>query len=386
MNLSMNLNLKVTPVFHRNWQADTRIVVNQGGTRSSKTYSICQLFIVRLLQEHNKVLTICRKTLPSLKSTAMRDFFEILEGLKIYDEARHNKTENTYRIGSNLVEFVSLDQPQKKRGAKRDYLWMNEANEFNLEDWRQLSFRTTGQIFLDFNPSDEFHWIYDEVLTRDDVTFIVSTYLDNPFLPDSIVKEIERLKELDENYWKVYGEGQRGASSATIYTHWQLCDALPEGGETIYGLDFGFNNPTALVQVVMKDNIIYAKELIYQSFMTNSDVIERLKELVPNKRAQLYGDAAEPNRIEEIYRAGFNIKAADKDVKKGIDSIKARGFYICKDSTNLLKEAKSYKWKEDKEQRVLDEPVKFNDHILDALRYAVHTHTSRPHTGRYSVR
>lgn len=323
--------------------------------------------------------------MPSLRSTAMRDFFDILHEHDLYEKSRHNKTENTYRLGESLVEFVSLDEPQKKRGAKRDYLWLNEANEFTLEDWRQLSFRTSQQAYLDFNPSDQFHWIYDHIMTRKDYCLIKSTYLDNPFLGINIIKEIEHLKETDPAYWKVYGEGERGMALTTIYTHWQHARELPAGGETMYGLDFGYNNPTALVKVVIKDGAVYARELLYASFLTNADCIASLKKLIPDRRATIYADAAEPQRIEEIYRAGFNIKAADKDVSKGIDTLKSKLLYISTDSINLLKEISSYKFKEDMHGKVLDEPQKFNDHAVDALRYAVHSYFLQP-TGKYAVR
>ena len=188
----MEKRIRVSTVFERNYDARTKVVVNQGSSRSGKTYSILQLLIlVKAFEQKDAIFTIVRKTLPSLKASAMRDFFEILKSEGLYDERYHNKTESTYTLNGNLIEFVSLDQPQKKRGAKRTYLFINEANELSLEDWVQLSIRTEKQIFLDYNPSMEEHWIYDVVLPRPDCTFIQSTYLDNKeFLPEEVVKEI----------------------------------------------------------------------------------------------------------------------------------------------------------------------------------------------------
>jgi phage terminase large subunit len=258
---------------------------------------------------------------------------------------------------------------------------MNEANEFSREDYQQLILRTTGQIYMDYNPSDQFHWIYEDVLTREDCTFIKSTYMDNPFLPAETVREIERLRTQDDNYWRVYGLGERGMSQATIYTHWQYIDRLPkEADEHYYGLDFGFNNPTALVEIAERDQDIFAQELIYESGLTNSDLIKRLDDLKISKQSIIYADSAEPQRIEELKRAGYWVEPADKDVRKGIDTIKTRSFSITKSSVNLLKEVKSYKWKE-KDGQMLDEPVKANDHILDALRYGVHTHSKQSSAG-----
>ena len=157
--MESNLNIKVSNVFERNYQAKTKIIVNQGSSRSGKTYSILQLFIfVKAYEEEDSVFTIARKTLTALKATAMRDFFEILKTAELYNESNHNKSENTYKLNGNLFEFVGLDQPQKKRGAKRDYLFINEANELTLEDWVQLSIRTRKQVYLDYNPSMTEHW------------------------------------------------------------------------------------------------------------------------------------------------------------------------------------------------------------------------------------
>ena len=184
--------IKTTNVFHKAYRSKTRITCLQGGTRSSKTYSLCQLFIVKCLEETGKVFTICRKTLPALKGTAYRDVLNILKELELYSEANHNKSELSYTLNGNLIEFISIDQPVKIRGRKRNYLWCNEANEFNYEDWQQLILRTTERIYLDYNPSDPYSWIYDKVITRDDCTFLKSTYLANPFLDEDTIAEIER--------------------------------------------------------------------------------------------------------------------------------------------------------------------------------------------------
>ena len=254
-----SLEINYGPVFERNWEADTKIIVNQGGTRSGKTYSLLQLLIVLSFQTKGKVYTIVRKSLPSLKMTAYRDFFEILNNLGLYSESDHNKSDYTYNLNGNLFEFISLDQPQKKRGARRDYLFCNEANELTWEDFFQLLVRTTGKIWLDYNPSDSFHWIYDRLLTRDDVTYIQSTYKDNPFLDQTIVDEIERLRGTDEDYWRIYGLGERGMSRATIF-QFQIAEEA-KGQVVAYGLDFGFtNDPTALIKVYKDGDNLYLEE------------------------------------------------------------------------------------------------------------------------------
>ena len=369
-------------MFEKNWDQyqskEHRIIINEGGTGSSKTVSLAQLFATILTKERGIQLTIARKTMPSLRATAMKDFFRVVKGLGIYKEENHNKSENIFKYNNNEVDFLSVDEPMRVRSRRRQYLWMNEANEFNREDYRQLSMRTDGQIFMDYNPSHQYHWIYDDVQPRKDCVVIPSTYKDNPFLPKDLVKEIESYQGLDQNYWRVYGLGLRGVATTTIYTHWKYCNELPNiTDETVFGLDFGYNNETAFVEVSIKDKKYYWRELLYKRFLTNTDLIEELNNIntiygIGNK--PIYADNQEPQRIEELVRAGFNVIPCFKGkVKDGIDFIKANPFYITKDSVNLLKEVKFYSWKEINEKPI-DEPVKEKDHLMDAGRYAVFSH------------
>ena len=170
-----DLNIQATTVFQSNWDATTRFVINIGGSRSTKTYSILQLLIVKALESVEPlVISIVRKSLPSLRISVMRDFFNILKSLDLYNEELHNKTENTYHLGNSIVEFFSIDDAQKRRGTKRDILFINEANEITYEDFFQLNIRTTTQVYFDFNPSETF-WYNDQIQTRDDITIIHST-------------------------------------------------------------------------------------------------------------------------------------------------------------------------------------------------------------------
>jgi phage terminase large subunit len=352
-----------------------RIAVNQGGTRSGKTYSIMQVLCEWCHKNENAgwVISVVRKTLPALKGSAYRDFIQILNNEGWYSESDHNKSEMTYSLFGNVWEFLSIDQPQKIRGRKRNICFINEANEITWEDFFQLNIRTTDKLILDYNPSDEYHWIYDKLIVRDDADFFVSTYKENPYLEKSLVDEIELLKELDENYWKVYGLGERGTSSETIYTHWRYCKELPGKGERFYGQDFGYNVQSALVEIELYEGAVYARQLLYETRLTTADLIERYKTLGMESYTEIFCDAAEPKTIEELNRAGYNAKPADKDVTEGIRKLKGMPLYITEDSEDLLKEVKNYKWKIDKSGKVLDEPVKFNDHALDALRYGVFT-------------
>jgi len=379
--------INTTNVFHKAYRSETRITCLQGGTRSSKTYSLCQLFIVKCLEETGKVFTICRKTLPALKGTAYRDVLNILKELELYTEDNHNKSELSYALNGNLIEFISVDQPQKIRGRKRDYLWLNEANEFTYEDWQQLILRTTDKIYLDYNPSDPYSWIYDKVVVRDDCTFIKSTYRANPFLDKDTVAEIERLRELDPDYWQVYGLGEIGSVQTMIFRKFELVDDV-QGRLIGYGLDFGFtNSPSALVAVYQSDDNLYIKEMLYEKRLTNRDLANKLKEFRIDRQSEIIGDSAEPKSIEEIYRQGFNIKPAKKGagIHLGIDIMRRYKLHITKDSLNAIKEFRGYKWATDKNGDVLNTPVKVNDHLIDATRYLCLNKLSINHSGKYYI-
>jgi len=386
-----SLNLKGTVVLQKNLNANTRIVVNQGGTRSSKTYSLAQLIILKALQEQGKVYTICRKTLPALKGTAYKDFFNILEEHNLYNPDKHNKSELTYKLNNNEIEFISVDMPQKIRGRKRHILWLNEANEFRFEDWVQLSLRTTENIYLDFNPSDPYSWIYDKVMNREDCTFIKSTYLDNPFLPDETIKEIERLKDLDSNYWKIYGLGDMAQPTETIFRQFEICNSVPNESELIaIGMDFGYSNdPTAIVEVFKLNDNLYINELVYSKGLTNQDIAQRLRELDITRQTEIIADSAEPKSIEELYRQGFNIKGAKKgadSINMGIDVLRRFKLHITKNSTNALNEFKYYKWLTDKNGHIVNKPAtNQQDHLIDAVRYTALNKLMTNHSGKYYI-
>lgn len=369
------LEIKTTPVFDKNWNAfldkNIRFIINQGGSRSSKTYSINQLLIVYCLCNSNKIVSIIRKTFPSLRGSAMRDFFEILDGLGLYKIESHNKTENIYRFDNgSLIEFFSADDQQKLRGRKRDICFVNEANEISYEEFNQLNMRTTDKLIFDFNPSEASHWLY-ELISRNGSILIHSTYKDNTFLSPSLISEIENLINYDENYYRIYALGERGLGKSTIYTHWKYYDIIPETKEKIYAIDFGYNHPTAMVECNFIENEVYIKEIIYQTGLTVSDLITRLIDLGIDNQTEIICDSARPEIIEDLKRKGYNTKPANKNVKEGIDSVKTISLFIHKESINLLKELTYYKWKMNGET-ILDEPVKVLDDLVDAMRYGIH--------------
>jgi len=374
----LEAKLQTNKIFDILTESDKRITVMQGGSRSGKTYNILIWFIVKLLQEDGKTLTIVRQSLPSIKGTVLRDFIDILTRLGIYSEDNHNKTDQIYSLNGNIIEFVSADQPQKIRGRARTYLFCNEANELSYEAWMQLIMRTEGKTVIDYNPSDVSSWIYDQVIPRHDADFYITTFRDNPFLPPELVAELERLKDADPNYWQIYGLGERGMSQDLIYTHYKTIDTIPENGEVVWGIDFGYNNPTAVVRVTIYDSVIYAEEKLYETRLTTEDLILKLKELNIGPNEELFCDAAEPKTIESLSRAGFNAKPANKDVTEGIRTVKGLPLFVQQDSVNLLKEFLNYRWKVDRNGVKLDEPSKHSDHACDALRYAVFSKLTIP--------
>lgn len=382
--------IQTNKVFNHLKRSDKKIVVEQGGTRSGKTYNILLWVIFYYTErETNKTITICRKTFPSLRASSMRDFFEILRDQDLYNEDFHNKSSHEYYLNGNLIEFISLDQPQKLRGRKRDLLYINEANELSYEDWQQLIFRTEGRIILDYNPSDSFHWIYDKVIPRDDCDFFQTTYLDNPFLSAETISEIERLRDTDEDYWRTYGLGERGMSRATVFQFGTM--EIPENAKFLaYGLDFGFvNDPSALIAVYESQGNLYFDELVYRTGMTNNDIANLFTSLGIDRRSEVYADSAEPKSIEELYRRGFNIKPTTKgpdSVNAGIDIMKRYKLFITPRSTNLEKEMRNYKWVEDKNGNLLNKPIDAFNHAIDAARYAIFSKKNNPNFGRYSVR
>mgnify|MGYP003630769237 CR=1 FL=1 len=383
------LQVKTNIVYKHLVNSEKKIVVEQGGTRSGKTYNIILWIIFEYCaKNHNKVVTVCRKSFPSLRATVLRDFMTILESHNLYSEKFHNKSNSEYYLFGNLVEFISLDQPQKIRGRKRDLLFINEGNELFFEDWQQLVFRTQERIILDFNPSDEYHWIYDKVITREDCDFFKTTYLDNPFVGDSIKREIELLKDTDEQYWQIYGLGERAASRSTVFRYNEVSN-IPEDSELIaYGMDFGYtNDPSTLVSVYVKDRNLYIKEHLYRTAMTTTDIHKFLLDEDLDSKP-IYADSAEPRLIAELRRMGHNIFPSLKgrdSVNAGIDLLKRYKINILSTSSNAIMEFRNYKWKEDKSGALLNIPVDTFNHIIDPCRYATYSILSKPRFGKYTI-
>jgi len=373
---------ETTRLFDPTLESKARYLVHEGGSRSSKTWSILQSFVWRLYNPEYRHLTIdvVRKTMPSLRATALRDFFAILQESGFYNREWHDKTNEIYRVPplDNEIAFYGLDQAQKIRGRKRDILFANEANELSEEDFRQLRLRTTRQLIFDYNPSDQFHWIYDKVLPKDNCERIHSTFEDNPFLDAEIRKEILALRDEDPEAWNVYGLGNHGVNQALIFPTFELVDKMPdEYRDRSYGLDVGWTSPSALIDVRYVEsrprNELYWDQVIYQRRLTDEALIEQMEDAGVDKDVPMYVDSAAAQTIENLYQAGFNAKPADKSVADGIKSVHSFKLNVTKRSVELAKELRGYRFKTDRDGHVLEDPVKFNDHGTDGGRYGTHS-------------
>jgi phage terminase large subunit len=365
------MNIKSTVIFEKNFEAisgDKRFIINEGGSRSSKTYSLCQLMIIYCLQNNNKVVSVIRKTFPALRATVLRDFIEILKDIGIYKQEAHNKSEHIYTFANgSMIEFFSVDNEQKIRGRKRDIAWLNEANELFFDDYTQINMRTEDKLIFDYNPSDSVSWLYE--LPKDESTLIKSTYRDNPFLPESIKLQIEDLKRTDEALYQIYALGEKATSKSNIYSNWLFVTHRPSRFvKYVYGIDFGYNHPTALMRVYYCDNDIYIEPVIYESYLTTTMLIEKLNVLGIEQTVTILADYSRPEIIQEMNIAGYDVQNANKVVKKGIDNLKTFGV-ICQDDKAIRREYENYKWKKIADF-ITDEPVKLFDDAMDAIRYA----------------
>lgn len=384
-----------------------RYISNRGGTRSGKTYSILQFLhqLIPLADKAGDITSVVSESMPHLKRGAIRDFESIL-GHPLANDPRWNASDfiYTYPNGARL-EFFSVDSSDKVLGPKRKRLLENECNHISFDTHRQLAVRTTGTIFLDYNPAAVF-WCIEKVETKKNCITIKTTYLDNvdsatgeSFLSPEQIEEIEGNKD-DKNWWKVYGLGEIGTLEGLIYEMEQI-DELPSGPEAsslkeCYGMDFGFtNDPTTLMHILADTGrkILYVDQCLYRTHMKNGDIIDHLKSTGVNPRAEIYADCAEPKSIAEIKSAGFNIIACDKDAPVKSDKLKFQllwmqgwKIYITKTSLDAIKEQRNYTWAKDKDGNLLNEPIDKWNHCLDAMRYGVWTKfAEKANKGHYSV-
>ena len=383
----MNLEINTTITYTNQDNSPTRVTHHIGGTRSGKTYALLQWCIVKAL-EKKEIITIVRKTIPSLKRTVMKDFKDVMQLLDIWNENDFNISDRIYTFyNDSIIQFISTDDAEKLRGLKSTILWLEEANEIDEESYFQLQIRTTGPIILSYNPTvSPYHWIR----TMSDCSRFFTTYKNNPYLDTTVKKAIEELKHTNQKAWKVYGLGEWVGNEKAIFEFTQ-CEWLPDDAEFVaFGLDFGYSSdPTALASVWKYNNELYIIEHCYERGMVTNDIVTMLKGVVKG-REEIWADSAEPRLIEELYREGFNIKPVIKgkdSINFGIQVMQNYKINIPKTCQNLINEFYSYEWSSDRFGKQLDRPIDFNNHLIDAARYASMMRLSNKATsaGKYII-
>jgi phage terminase large subunit len=373
-------------------QLKKRIRIIQGGTSSSKTFTILSFLIQYAIDNPNSEISVVSESIPHIKRGALKDFIKIMRWIGNFNEGNFNQSSLTYRFNKgSYIEFFSADQPDKLRGARRDILFINECNNVNFESFQQLNIRTKKFVYLDFNPTSEF-WAHTELKDEADSDFIILTYKDNEALDKSIIEQIEKNREKAStstywaNWWRVYGLGEIGMLEGVIFSNWKQIDSIPSDARLIgIGLDFGYtNDPTAAVEVYTWNGQRILNELVYRTGMINSDIAKILPDNVP-----IYADSSEPKSIEEIRRYGKTIKGVTKgkdSINFGIQIMQSQEYLITSNSTNLIKELRGYIWDTDKTGVRLNKPIDFNNHSIDAIRYhEMEVLGVNPHYGQYFI-
>jgi phage terminase large subunit len=376
-----------------------RIRIVQGGSSAGKTFAILSLLYSYAANPECGPLeiSVVSESIPHLRRGALKDFLKMLNMTGLYQEELYNRTLLRYDFPhGSYIEFFSADQSDKMRGARRDVLFVNEANNIAWEAYHQLAIRTRTAIYIDYNPVREF-WAHTELMHDPDAEFLLVTYKDNQALDPAIIREIEKAKTKAEtsaywaNWWKVYGLGQVGTLQGAIYEDFEVVEGIDVSRAKFValGLDWGFSNdPTALVAIYRQGDCLLIQELLYATGLTNQDIADKLRTLGITRAWEIVADSAEPKSIEEIYRLGFNIKPAEKgpdSVRNGIDILKRFKLQVTKDSTNLIKELRSYTWATDKEGKNTGVPIDSFNHACDALRYVALNKLRVSNSGKYVV-
>ena len=366
----------------------SRYEIFYGGAGSGKSVFVAQRMLVRAMKERGHKTLVVRKVAKTNRHSTFALITGIMRQWNIEQLFKVNKSDMEITcLNGNQIIFTGLDDVEKLKSiANITDIWVEEASEISHDDFKQLDLRLRGktpyplQITLTFNPISAMLWhkayFFDN--PKDNTVILKTTYLDNKFLDDEYKQVINNLQHEDTTYYNIYGLGEWGVLGNLVYGNWEVVSDVPVSfDEIIWGLDFGFNNPSALLKIGIKDGNLYLLDEMYKTGLTNQDLIKELRHRVPTNEA-VYADSAEPARIEEIKRAGFRVYPAQKDVTDGLDFVKRQRLFIHKTCANAVKEIQGYKYKEDKDGNVLDEPVKFADHLMDAMRYAIYTHLWRP--------
>ena len=379
--MQYNTLFQTGKLFELNYGAKERVVVNQGGTSSGKTYSIMQVLFVLGIEDAGSVITVVGQDIPNLKKGAYRDAKTILNGSAPLSAAYPiiNEGERIIKcINGSIIEFASFADEQDAKSGKRDYLFINEANGISYEVYWQLAIRTKKKIFIDYNPSARF-WVHDEVIGRAETLLLISDHRINRFLEQDQHDRIEGIE--DEELWKVYARGRTGKIEGLVLTNWDICDRLPpreEWKRSYFGLDFGFtNDPSALEQVVEAHGDLWIDEKIYSTGLTNPMIAERARDEGLTRDDEIIADCAEPKSIHELNGMGLwvspSLKGQDSIVS-GIDILKRYRLHVTRRSIGILSNLRAYKWDKDRDGNMTNKPEDKNNHGIDAIRYVALRH------------
>ena len=355
-----------------------RIKVIQGGSSAGKTISILILLIDKCIKNPGLEVSVVSESIPHLRRGCVKDFLKIMKETGRYIPNNYNKTLLRYEFtNGSYIEFFSADSEEKLRGGRRQILYINECNSIQYESYLQLAIRTSGDIYLDYNPSSKF-WAHSEIIGQADTDFLIVTYKDNEGLPDEVVKMLEsnREKAKTSTYWenwvRVYLDGEIGQIEGTIFTDFELLDKIPEEARLLgHGIDFGYSNdPCAVISLYKWNEDIIVDEIVYQTGLLNSELSNLLKS--NNITGEIYCDSAEPKSIQELRRMGHNAKPVEKgkdSVNYGIQILQQKHMYVTRRSRNLLEEFSKYMWKKNRDGGYEKTPIDAYNHACDALRY-----------------
>ncbi len=375
-----------TPVFEVNYNTQAKITINQGGTSSSKTYSIMQLLCLKAVFEKNKVITVTGESIPNLKKGAYRDTETIYasnEYLRSQIKFWNKSDRIIYFKSGSIIEFVSNLSEQSAKNGKRDYLFCNEANGITWPIFFQLAIRTRKNIYIDYNPTAPF-WVHEKLVNTtpqsNDLSATVIRYISdhrhNTFLSQEEHDKIEGIK--DPELHRVYARGLTGNLTGLIFPDWKMIpdSQFPHDEEFFGGLDFGYtNDPTAGVKIVRIGESLYFHELCY----TPGIAPIQMKAIFDANGfdGQTIFCEHDPDQVAQLRRLQLRTVLARKgqgSVNAGILKLKEYKVFYTESSKNLHIEKTKYMWEIDEDTgKPTNTPIDAFNHLIDACRYGVYS-------------